>query len=339
MFSKRSIGIGLAGMAFGALLASPSGFASAKDLTIGVAMPTQQEERWRNDARYFQEEAQKLGVTIKLQVADNDSNKQITQIENFVTEGVDALIIAAVDPGAVGPAAQQAVNKKIPVVSYARSVANADVGAMVAFHYLQVGKLSSDYAYSLAPKGNYVILNGDKTTLPDVPLYRQGHYAGIQKAIDSGDIHVVMDQYMEQWKPENGLAAAENALTQNKNIAAFLCANDGIAGGVIQALKSAGLDGKVVVTGNDGDITALRRIAAGTQSSTIFQNTREEAKAALETAIKLVKGEKIDATATMPNGKIDVPLVQLEPQLVTKANLDKVIIEPGFHSHKDVYGN
>jgi D-xylose transport system substrate-binding protein len=305
---------------------------------IGIAMPTQQEERWQRDYQYFEEEAAALGVDIAIQVADNDSNKQLTQIESLLTQGVDALIIAAVDASAVGPVAQSAVEDGIPVIGYARTVEDADIDALVAFDYLAVGELAGEYAYELAPEGQYVLLQGDAATLPDVPLYHQGHLNGIQPGIDSGAIEVVLDQNCEQWKPEQGLAFTENALTEHDNIVGILAANDGIASGAIQALEAQGLAGKVVVTGNDGDLTALQRIVAGTQMATIYQDTRKQAKVALETAIALVNGESVEADNTMNNGLKDVPVVELQPELVTKDSLDEVIIDRGIYTREEVYG-
>lgn len=301
-------------------------------------MPTQQEERWQRDYKYFEEEAAALGVNIVIQVADNDSNKQLTQIESLLTQGVDALIVAAVDASAVGPAVQAAIDDGTPVIGYARTVDNADIDVLVAFDYLAVGELAGAYAYSLAPKGQYVILQGDAATLPDVPLYHQGHLNGIQPGIDSGDIQVVLDQNVEQWKPEVAMALMENALTEYDNIVGVLGANDGIASGAIQALDAQGLAGKVVVTGNDGDLTALQRIVAGTQMATIYQDTRKQAKVALETAISLIKGESITTEGTMNNGLKDVPVVELQPELVTKDNLKEIIVDRGIYTEEEVFG-
>lgn len=308
--------------------------------TIGIALPTQQEERWQRDYKFFTEEAKNLGVDIKIQVADNDPNKQQTQIENFITQGVDALVIGAVDPASVGRVAQEAIDEGINVIGYARTVNNAKIDALVAFNYLRVGELAGEYAYKLAPKGNYVEIQGDATTLPDVPLYHQGHLNGIKPGLDSGDIKVVVDQNAEQWKPEEGLAITEDALTKtNNDIAAVMAANDGTAGGAIQALEAQGLAGKVVVVGNDADVTALQRIVKGTQHATIFQDTREQAKVTLQAAIDLLDGKQLDTKDTFKNGDVEVPAILLEPELVTKDNLDEIIIDRGFRTREEVYGS
>ena len=309
-------------------------------IKIGVALPTLQEERWQNDKAFFEEEAKKLdGVELLMQIADNDSDKQFSQIENLISQGIDALIVGAVDTAAIGQVVDRCQDEGIKVVAYCRLIQNANLDLLTLFDQYQVQEQSVKYALEHAPKGNYVLLNADETTLPEAEKYKEAWYDYLQPYIDKGDITVVMDQYTQNWAANIAMANMENALAKTGNdIAAVLCANDGIAGGAIQALEAQGLAGKVVVTGHDADVTALKRIVAGTQSSTIFYNTRTQVIESLKAAVALVSGQSVKTTGTYNNGKMDVPALELDSQLVDKDNLEEVIIDGGIRTHEEIYG-
>jgi D-xylose transport system substrate-binding protein len=160
----------------------------------------------------------------------------------------------------------------------------------------------------------------------------------IQPFVKRGDIKIVMDQWITDWQPTAAMNLTENALTANNNkIDAVLAPNDNTAGGVIQALSKVGLAGKIPVTGQDSELSAARRIVEGTQSMTIFKNSEKVAEETILTAIKMVKGEKIEITSKVNNKKIDVPAILFTPTIVDKDNIDAVLIESGFLKHADVY--
>lgn len=131
----------------------------------------------------------------------------------------------------------------------------------------------------------------------------------------------------------------ENALTANNNdVQGVVAANDGTAGGSIQALTAQGMAGKIPVSGQDADLAAVQRIAEGTQLMTVYKPINAIATKAAEMAIAAAKGESISTEKSVNNGKIDVPSVLLDPLAVNKDNLD-VLIKDGFHKLEDVYKN
>jgi D-xylose transport system substrate-binding protein len=130
----------------------------------------------------------------------------------------------------------------------------------------------------------------------------------------------------------------QNALTANNNkVDAILAPNDNTAGGVIQALEQVGLAGKVPITGQDAEVTAAQRIVKGTQTMTVFKDTRDLASEAIQAAVKMVKGEKVESNATLNNRKKEVPSILLKAQVVDKSNIDKVLIDSGYLKKSDVY--
>jgi D-xylose transport system substrate-binding protein len=153
-----------------------------------------------------------------------------------------------------------------------------------------------------------------------------------------GDIKIVMDQWIQDWQPTVAMNLMQNALTANNNrIDAVLAPNDNTAGGVIQALAQAGLAGKVPVTGQDAELTAAQRIVKGTQSMTVFKDTRELASKAMDAALKMINKQDPGATGAVNNNKMDVPSILLKPVVVDKNNIDAVLIDSGYLKKADVY--
>lgn len=319
--------------------------AEEEPLKIGVCMPTLQEERWQNDYSYFEQIGEERDdIELLLQVADNDSAKQQTQIESLISQGVDGIIVCAVDTSMIGTALQDAHDAGIYVAAYCRLPENCEIDMITMFNNEEVGKLNMEYAYSLAPEGNYVLLNGDVGSTPDVTDYPKGWYGVIQDAIDAGDITVVMEQYCAGWSAEEGLKYTEEALAANNNeIAAIICANDGIASGALQALDSVGMnDGSVVVTGNDGDVNACKNIIAGLQACSTAQDTQKQAVLAVETMVDIIQNDgelvNFEITDTYDNGKVEVPSITCSAELVTnEEEIQSVLIDSGLRDGDLIY--
>jgi D-xylose transport system substrate-binding protein len=161
----------------------------------------------------------------------------------------------------------------------------------------------------------------------------------IKPLADKGDIKIVMDQFVKDWQPSEAQKLCEQALTANGNkVDAVLAPNDGTAGGCIQALAAQGLAGKVPITGQDAELSGAIRIVQGTQSMTIFKDTRELGKRAVQMAVDIANGKAIDTKGqVVNNGKRDVPSVLLTPFTVTKENLDERLISSGYLPKDKVY--
>ena len=173
-------------------------------------------------------------------------------------------------------------------------------------------------------------------------IMKKEQLAVLKPAIDRGDIKIVADNFAADWKPEEALKIVENALTQNNdNIQAVVASNDGMAGGVISALASKGLAGKVIVTGQDAQKDALQRIAEGTQSMTVYKPIIPLANAAVEAAIKLAKKEPLPNATPFRNDTLnkDIPAILLEVTVVDKDNLMTTVIKDGYAKYEDVYAN
>jgi D-xylose transport system substrate-binding protein len=308
-------------------------------IVIGFSMATLQEERWQKDRDFFVAAAEKLGAEVNVQAANNDDAKQTQQAESLISQGVDVLVIVPNNAEATAAIVEKAHAAGIKVIAYDRLIKNSDLDLYVSFDNERVGEMQATAITKLVPKGKYVYIGGADTD-NNAHLFKKGAFNILQPLIDAGDIEVVYDQFTKEWNPANALANMENALTANSNkIDAVVAANDGTAGGVIQALASQGLDGKVPVSGQDAELAAAQRIVEGTQTMTVYKPIKALAEKVAEISVQIANGEEIKTDKVINNGKIDVPSILLDPVAVDKANIDTTLIADGFHTKEDVYKN
>jgi len=305
-------------------------------------MDTLKEERWQRDKDAFEAQCKKLNVDCQITVADNKADKQANDVDNLLTKGIDVLVIAPHDATQATSMVDKAKAQGIPVISYDRLINSDKIDVYISHQVPVIGRKMAEYAIQKVPKGNYVIVNGSSKDNNAV-IMRKEYIILLQPLIDKGDIKIVPQDFMDDWKPELALNFAENALTRNEdNIQAFVVSNDGMAGGVISALEKRGLAGKILVTGQDAGLEALQNIATGRQTMTVYKPIVPLANAAVEAAIKLAKKEKLDTKPFHnddPSVNRDVPSILLEVTVVDKANLMDTVIKDGYAKYEDVYKN
>ncbi|OGS13559.1 MAG: hypothetical protein A2234_01430 [Elusimicrobia bacterium RIFOXYA2_FULL_58_8] len=311
---------------------------SLKKIKIGLSIPTQREERWVRDLEQLRKEAAALGVEMLVQISDNDAARQLAQCENLLAQNITVLIVAPHDAAAASAIVEKAALQGVKVISYDRLILNADVDLYVSFDNVKVGEIQGRYITRMVPKGNYVVLSGAPTD-NNAALFRQGAMNILQPLADRGDIRIVMDQPVKDWQPIEAMKLMENALTANNgNIQAVLAPNDGTAGGAIQALALYKLAGRVPVTGQDAEAAAAKRIMDGTQTMTVFKDTRQLAAAAFGAAMSFAAGGRAPVNTTVPNGKKDVPSLLLEPVAIDRNNIGKILVQGGYLPREEVYG-
>ncbi len=320
-----------------------AGFANAGErLKIGLALPTQQEERWVRDMQAMQEEAKKHNIDLRVSIARNDQGQQNNQVEQLLSQGVKVLIIAPHDGEGAATSVDKAHQDGVKVISYDRLIMGTDVDIYMSFDNVRVGELQGEWITKRVPKGDYILMSGAPTD-NNAKMFKQGNMNILQPFIDRGDIKVILDQPVIDWQPANAQRIVENALTlANNKVDAILAPNDGTASGAIAALEPQGLAGKIPVTGMDAELAAAQRIVKGTQSITVLKDTRKLGEEAIRIAIRMAKGENIaDATKgqVVNNDKMDVPSVLLEAQVVDKTNVDALLIDSGYLKREDVYVN
>jgi len=310
-----------------------------KQPVVGVLWDFLQVERRVAGKKFLEQNAEKYGFKMVFQNANGDEKLQLQQAENLITQGVDLIVVLPQNGDAAGPIIEQAHKAGIKVIAFDRMIANCDLDMFVGMDNDVIGDLMAGYVYKLAPKGNYALVCGAPTD-PNVKVYKEGWLRVIQPAIDKGDIKIISDTNAENWDPANAMKNVENFLTkQGDNVDVVLAMNDGTAGGTVQALKARNLNGKVLVTGQDGELAACQRIVDGDQVMTVWKPDDQLAEVLAKTIMAVVNGEKVDTQKTINNGRIDVPAVLFTPVVVDKANMADTIIKSGYHKLEDVYKN
>lgn len=323
---KRFAAAILAGVALSFSLATA---ADAKDKTIAVSWKTFQEERWKTDEAAIKAVVEAAGDKYISTDAQGSAQKQAADIEGLISQKVDVILVVAFDSDAILPSIKAITDAGIKAIAY--DVQFEDPNALyITFDNIGVGRLMAQEILKAKPEGNYAFIKGDKGD-PNATFLFQGITEVLKESIDGGKIKNVCETFTDGWKPDNAQKNMEQCLTANDNkIDAVVSENDGMASGVVAALDAQGLAGTVPVSGQDGDKAALNRVALGTQTVSIWKDSRVLGKAAGEAAVSLAAGGDV---ASLPGitkfnkGKngVEMNSILLTPDPITKDTLDHVI--------------
>ncbi|AOZ68900.1 D-xylose ABC transporter substrate-binding protein [Rhodobacter xanthinilyticus] len=306
------------------------------EMTVGVSWSNFQEERWKTDEAAIKGALEAAGAKYVSADAQSSSAKQLSDIESLMAQGVDALIVLAQDTAAIGPAVQAAADEGIPVIAYDRLIEDPRA-FYLTFDNVEVGRMQARAVLAAAPKGNYVMIKGSPTD-PNADFLRGGQQEVLQPAIDAGDITIVGEAYTDSWLPANAQRNMEQILTANDNkVDAVVASNDGTAGGAVAALAAQGM--VVPVSGQDADFAALNRVAKGTQTVSVWKDSRDLGKNAAEIALALAGGTAMNAVEgatewTSPAGT-KMTAKFLAPVPITKDNL-AVVVDAGWISQAEL---
>ena len=312
-----------------------------KQLKIGFTIDTLVLERWTRDRDVFTAVAQELGAQVDVQNANNDLEKQKKQIEEFIAQKVDVIVIVAVDSYGLTEEVKKAKEEGKKVISYDRLIQGTATDLYITVDNESVGEEMGETMLEKLPDGGDIVM----ICGPESDANSQDVAKGFEKKIKDSDLKIVKKTSVSSWKPETGFQAVNEALAELDEVDGVMCGNDAIAGYAIKALSEKQMAGKVVVTGQDADLEACQRIVEGTQTMTVYKPIERLAKVAAKCAVKLAKGEPVVGKDIGENSVKDtddgreVPYWGLPPIAVTKENMDSVIIDLGFHLHDEVYLN
>ncbi len=323
---------------------------------IGISMPTQSLERWNRDGSYLDEQFKAAGFETILTYSDNDAGRQVNDIQNMLAEGVDVLIIAAIDGEALNTVMDEAAEAGVPVIAYDRLILNDAVSYYVSFDNYTVGTLQGQYvetALDLANAGDKVynieFTAGDPAD-NNAGYFFNGAYDVLKPYIEAGTLNVVSGQTaFEQvataaWNTDTALNRASNVLASyyadGTVLDAWVCSNDSTALGVAQAIEAdyAGTN-TIIVTGQDGDVANLANIKDGKQTMTVYKNVMDEAVVTLSLAQAMLAGEvdgealaqtfgvpcAYDTTSYQTSEGRNCPSFLLVPSVVTADNFQYLV--------------
>jgi len=303
-------------------MAAGSSFAQ---LVVGVSYDAFQEERWKTDEAAIKAELAKAGAKYIMSDAGASTEKQLSDIDGLIAKGAKVLIILGRDKDAILPAVNKAAQQKIPVIAYDRLFEAPGV-TYITFDNKEVGRMTARAILAVKPKGNYAIIKGDPGDA-NANFLREGQGEVLADAIKKGDVKIVGEEFTAGWNPQNAQKNMEQILTKTGNkVDAVVAQNDGMAGGVVAALTAKGLQG-IPVSGQDGDLAALNRVALGTQTVSVWKNSADLGTAAAKAAVELGAGKPVTGAADWAGGEKKVALksIFLKPIPVTRDNLDVVL--------------
>ncbi len=334
---------------------------------IGIAMPTKSLERWNRDGSFLEEQFKSKGYEVKLTYSDNKIDQQVKDIEGLLADGVNLLVVAAIDGESLSQVLAQAKEQNVPVISYDRLIMNTDaISYYVSFDNYTVGKLQGEFVRdkldldNQAGPFNIEFTAGDPAD-NNAGFFFNGAFDALKSYIDAGKLVVqsgqtAFDQVAtQQWDTSKALTRFQNILGSNyadKQLDVALCSNDSTALGVTQAIESdyKGDKTKVIVTGQDGDEANLANIVDGKQTMTVYKAVANEAKVTLDLGVAILSGKKPDEslikesgwdfecsydTSSYDNGTGVIPSYLLVPTVVTKDNIQKELVDTGYYTMDD----
>jgi len=335
---------------------------------VGVAMPTKSSERWIQDGEAVKAQLEEAGFEVDLQYAEDDIPTQVSQIENMITKGAVALIVASIDGTTLTNVLEDAASQDIAVIAYDRLLRDTEaVSYYATFDNFLVGQ---QQAWSItnglglteldgtpidgAPAGPFNIeLFAGSLDDNNAFFFFNGAMDVLQPLIDDGVLVVTSDQTdIEQvatlrWDGETAQSRMEDILTAQYSggdkVNAVLSPYDGISRGIISALEGAGYTVGAewpIISGQDAELDSVKAIVSGEQYATIFKDTRDLAAKAVEMTVAVLGDEEpeVNNTEDYDNGVKTVPSFLLEPIIVVADNIPEVLIDSGYWTDAEING-
>ena len=321
--------------------ASPT---KGNDVTIGLLLPEKANTRY-DDFDYPIIKKQVSSLTkgegkVLYENADADATTQAKQMQQMIDEKADVILVDAVDSHGIATSVKKAKEAGIPVIAYDR-LAEGPIDAYISFDNELVGEVQGrsllEAMGHVDTSTKIVMMNGSPTD-PNAKQFKQGALSEL-----NGKVTIAKSYDTTDWKPENAQANMSQAISAigASNISGVYAANDGMAGGIIQALEAAGVTKLPPITGQDAELAAVQRILDGTQYMSIYKSYPQEAQAAAQMAVARVQGKDIQFDA-LTRDKVDSPTAKDIPaQLVavtalTKANIKDTVVADQIYTISEI---
>lgn len=352
---KRKVAMAMvAAMAVGSLAVPVMAEDGAAGGKIGISMPTQSLERWNRDGSYLQKQFEDAGYEVELTYSDNETDRQVNDIQNLISDGVNLLVVAAIDGEALNTVMDEAADAGIPVISYDRLLMNSDAVTYYAtFDNYKVGQKQGEYLVDALDLDNQdgpfniELFTGDPGD-NNCNFFFGGAMDVLQKYIDEGKLVVKSGQTeFEQvatanWDSAKAQDRMDTIIAGNysdgSNLDAVLCSNDSTALGVENALAASYTGEYPIITGQDCDTPNVKNLVAGKQAMSVFKDTRALATAVVGMVDSIMKGEEpeINDTESYDNGTGVIPTYLCDPVVVTVDNYKEMLIDSGYYTEDQI---
>ena len=325
--------------------AAPAASGIEEGAVIGVSLPWLGTQNWKEAEEMFKTELEAAGFTPLIQAADNKVPQQQQQIESMIQNGAKVIVVGPIDGTQLGAVLEEAKAAGVYVIGYDRLLENTTgVDAVVQFGSVQTGVLQAEALLAglkeMKGEGPYNIeLFGGGPADPNAPNFFKGAMSVLQPLIDDGTLTVVSGQMdftqcaTQDWDNSKAQARMDSLLSgfySDKEIHGVLSPNDGIARAIITSCEQAGQE-IPAISGLDAENETIEWIWAGRQYSTVAKPTDALVAKTIEIIKSLQAGNGLpEGTVAVNNGKIDVPVYELPPTVVTKENVKEVFAnDPG----------
>ena len=339
-----------ASMVAGLVVVPTVAYADESKGLIGVAMPTQDLQRWNQDGENMKKELEAKGYEVDLQYAGNEVSTQVSQVENMIANGDELLVVASIEGDSLGTVLAQAKENNIPVISYDRLIMNTDaISYYATFDNYLVGKTQGQFLVDALDLDNtdgpYNIefVTGDPGD-NNVNFFFGGAMDVLQPYIDEGKLVVPSGQMTKDevatanWSTETAQSRFENILSSyyadGTNLDAVLASNDSTALGVENALAANYTGEYPIITGQDCDIANMPNIIDGKQAMSVFKDTRTLASKVVEMVDAIMQGGEapVNDTETYDNGTGVIPSFLCEPVVCTADNYKELLVDSGYYT-------
>ena len=305
-------------------------------MTVGFSIDTLAIERWRRDCDIFMNTVKANGAEVVVQNAGNNTEEQNKQIQYLINKKVKVIIIVAKEADSLTETIKLARSHGIPVIAYDRLILNSDISLYMTIDSEKVGEIMAQELYKKKPDGKWFCIYGPKTDY-NMTLIRNG----VSKIIDNTGVKITHTFFTDGWNYDLSYNEMARLLLQKNIPDAVICGNDAVANSVIQAVSEICPGKDISISGQDADIAGCQNIIAGKQLVTVYKPITKLAEEAGLYAVELAKGksikELVPENQTINNGYANIPVVWLNPQAVTKDNIEEVIIKSGFHTKDEIF--
>ncbi|ABS61501.1 sugar ABC transporter substrate-binding protein [Fervidobacterium nodosum] len=332
---------------------------------VGIVLPTNVEPRWIQDETRFKELLKNTKYSVEILFSQGSPAKERENVEALLSKGAKVIIICPHDAVAAAATAELAKKSGAYVISYDRLIMNTSaVDYYVTFDSVEVGRAMGRFLVQNVKSGtknNPLYLYAGALSDNNSFLFFQGAWEILQPEIAKGTFRIINSSEAEKVKNKKDLTRdemariigqvttnwdfnvakkkAEDDLTRakatDKGTVYILAPNDGTARAIADAFRTDKDVKAYYITGQDAEKASVQYIIDGKQSMTVFKDTRVLAGDAIKVAQLLLEGKKPTTTATYDNGKIKVPAIQSEIQVVTKDNVKKILIDSGYYKSSD----
>lgn len=309
------------------------------DIKLAFLYTSKVTDRYNKESQFFKQKAEELGAKVFVAEGNNNDAVQYKKALEFIDKDIDVLCLIAVNTNTAAAIVRAAKEKDVKVIAYDRMVKSEDIDLFISGNNKKLGENMCNAVLEREPEGNYIILNGDKFDRNAVEL-QQSIDSVLKPYVKDGRVNIMYETFVEDWNGDNAAYELEQVISLTGKVPdVIIAAYDGIADGAIKVLDKYGYAGKVLITGQDAELRAIKHIVKGEQLMTVYHPLKKLASRTALIAFNMAKGKNPDQSEITytNNGLANIPTIKNNSIPVFKENIDELLINSGVYSKEEVY--